>query len=64
LSGIPAIILVFKRNRKNKDIIFIDSSREFNKDKNQNSIDESHINKIIGTYRKRIEIGKYSHLAS
>lgn len=62
-TGIPACILVFKKQRKSKDILFIDASREFNKDKNQNSIDESHIKKIVETYRSKKTIEKYSYLA-
>jgi type I restriction enzyme M protein len=62
-TGIPACILIFKRQRKNKDILFIDASGEFNKDKNQNSIDKSHIQKIVETYRDRKTIDKYSYLA-
>ncbi len=63
-TGIPAVILIFKKNRENKDVLFIDASREFNKDKNQNSIDERHIEKILGTYRNRTEVDKYSHVAT
>ncbi len=63
-TGIPATILIFKRGRKNKDVLFIDASREFNKDKNQNSIDEAHIQKILTTYQTRAEIEKYSHVAT
>ena len=63
-TGIPAVILVFKKNRSNKDVLFIDASREFNKEKNQNSIDESHIEKILDTYRNRKEVDKYSHVAT
>lgn len=64
-TSIPACILIFKKNRTNKDIIFIDSSSPeyFNKGKNQNNIDENHIKKIIDTYKNRKEIEKYSHLA-
>jgi len=63
-TSIPAVILIFKQGRTNTDILFIDASREFNKDKNQNSIDESHIQKILSTYRERKEIDKYSHIAT
>jgi len=62
-TGIPACILLFKKQRKSKDILFIDASREFNKDKNQNSIDNSHIKKIVDTYRSKKAIEKYSYLA-
>jgi len=58
------VILIFKKNRANKDVLFIDASREYNKDKNQNSIDERHIEKILETYRNRTEVDKYSHVAT
>jgi type I restriction enzyme M protein len=63
-TSIPACILVFKKNRLNKDILFIDASREFEKAKNQNSLTDENINKIVDTYSNRTEVAKYSHLAS
>lgn len=63
-TGIPAAILVFKKNRANKDILFIDASREFDKAKNQNNLTDENIAKIIETYRNRSEIEKYSHVAT
>ncbi|MBU1667467.1 type I restriction-modification system subunit M [bacterium] len=63
-TSIPACILVFKKQRESKDVLFIDASREFNKDKNQNSIDEIHIEKILDVYKGKKEIEKYSHLAT
>ncbi len=63
-TGIPAAILVFKRNRVNSDVLFIDASRDFNKDTNQYTIDDEHIKDILGTYQDRIEIEKYSHVAT
>jgi len=63
-TSIPACILIFKKNRKNKDILFIDASREFEKGKNQNKLTPENITKIYETYKDRKEIDKYSHLAS
>jgi type I restriction enzyme M protein len=63
-TGIPAVILVFKKNRVNNDILFIDASREFDKAKNQNNLTDENIEKIIETYRNRSEIEKYSHVAT
>lgn len=63
-TGIPAAILVFKKNRVNNDILFIDASREFDKAKNQNNLTDENIAKIIKTYRNRSEIEKYSHVAT
>lgn len=63
-TGIPATILIFKRGRASEDVLFIDASREFNKGKNQNSIDDEHIQKILSAYKNRSETEKYSHVAS
>jgi type I restriction enzyme M protein len=64
-TSIPTCILVFKKCRENPDdILFIDASNDFEKVKTQNVLREQHIDKIIETYRKRIKIEKYSHLAS
>jgi type I restriction enzyme M protein len=63
-TGIPATILVFKKNRMHNDILFIDASREFDKAKNQNNLTDENIAKIIETYRNRSEIEKYSHVAT
>ncbi len=63
-TSIPACILVFKKGRTNTEVLFIDASREFNKEKNQNKIDSEHIQKIFDTYKKKSEIEKYSHVAT
>ncbi|MCQ2011300.1 type I restriction-modification system subunit M [Sporolactobacillus sp. STSJ-5] len=61
---IPTTILVFKKNRKTKDILFIDASNEFEKGKNQNKLTDDNINKIIETYQNRVDVDKYAHVAS
>lgn len=65
-TGIPTCVLVFKGReaRKNKDILFIDASNEFDKVKNQNKLTAENINKMIETYVKRENIEKYAHLAT
>jgi len=63
-TSIPACILVFKKQKDNSDVLFIDASREFNKDKNQNSLDDEHIAKILDTYKHKKELDKYSHKAT
>ncbi|WOO87197.1 type I restriction-modification system subunit M [Mollicutes bacterium LVI A0039] len=63
-TGIPTIIIVLKKCKKDKDILFIDASKEFEKVKTQNILTDEHINKIITTYKNRDEIEKYSHKAS
>lgn len=64
-TSIPASILVFKKCREaEKDVLFIDASKHFEKGKNQNRLRPSDIDKIITTYEKREEVEKYSHLAT
>ncbi|MEK4826675.1 type I restriction-modification system subunit M [Niallia sp. FSL W8-0951] len=65
-TGIPACILVFKKNRTRKDVLFIDASGEGNyeKGKNQNQLREQDIAKIVDTYEKRETIDKYSYVAT
>ena len=65
-TSIPACILVFKKGRTNKDVLFIDASKEYEQGKNQNKLREEDINKIIETYKARDPKGvdKYSHLAT
>jgi len=63
-TGIPAAILIFKKNRPNTDILFIDASREYESGKNQNILRDSDIEKIVNTYKNRETIEKYSYLAT
>lgn len=63
-TGIPTTILVFKKKRATKDVLFIDASNEFIKVKSQNRLTADNINKIVETYQKRTDVEKYAHLAS
>ena len=63
-TSIPAALLVIKKNRNNKDILFIDASKDYISDKAQNKLTQESIDKIIDTYENRKEIEKYSHLAT
>jgi len=63
-TSIPTSIMVFKKGRNTKDILFIDASEHFEKVKTQNVLREEHIDKIISTYSNRNTEDKYSYLAS
>ncbi len=66
-TGIPACILVFKKNRIRDDVLFIDASGEGNyeKGKNQNILRDSDILRIVSTYEAReAKVDKYSYRAS
>ncbi|ASW73020.1 type I restriction-modification protein subunit M [Chryseobacterium piperi] len=52
-TGIPAAILIFNKAKgKNKDVLFIDASNDFDNGKNQNKLNEKHIQKIVEEYKK------------
>jgi type I restriction enzyme M protein len=80
-TGIPAAILIFNRGKvltssgvekPNTNVLFIDSSKHYDSAKNQNKLNEKHIEHIVETYRKfnegKLEAGvvedKYSYVAT
>lgn len=63
-TGIPTIVMVLKKHRDNRDVLFIDASKDFAKGKNQNILRDQDIDKIINTYKKRQDVDKYAHLAT
>lgn len=64
-TSIPTVILVFKKNRENKDnILFIDASNDFEKGKNQNVLRDKDVNKIVDAYKDRKTLDKYSYVAT
>ncbi|MBC2697293.1 MAG: type I restriction-modification system subunit M [ANME-2 cluster archaeon] len=65
-TGIPACVLVFKKNRSRRDILFIDASNDghYEKGKNQNNLREEDIRRIVDTYEKYEDIDKFAHVAT
>ncbi len=63
-TSIPACILVLKKCRVHDgDILFIDASRDFDKQGNQNILTDAHVEKIVETYARRETIERYSYVA-
>jgi type I restriction enzyme M protein len=66
-TPIPAALMIFDKTRKpngKDEVFFIDASREFVQNTNQNKLRQQDIEKIVDTFRKRKVIDKYSYLAS
>lgn len=70
-TGIPVCIMVFDKAREagglrshERDILFIDASRDFEPGKKQNRLLDANVGKIIETYRTRTERERYSHRAT
>jgi type I restriction enzyme M protein len=47
-----------------RDVLFIDASRDFQPGKRQNQLRDEDIQRIVETYRERRAIERYSHLAT
>lgn len=63
-TTIAACICVFKKNKTDRNVYFIDASKNFEKGKNQNLLRDEDIKKIMDAYSSKKEIEKYAHLAS
>ena len=63
-TGIPAAILIFKKEKADNKVLFIDASREFKSGKNQNLLTVENIDKVVKTYRTRESVDKYAYLAN
>lgn len=70
-TGIPVAILVIDRAREHggkrqdeKDVLFIEASKEFKQGKAQNSLELEHADKIVQTFLAREEVEKFAHIAT
>ena len=63
-TPIPTAILIFNKGKKDKNILFIDASKEFAKEKTQNKLRTDDIKKIVDVIKNRKTLEKYSYLAS
>ncbi|MBC1474080.1 type I restriction-modification system subunit M [Listeria grandensis] len=63
-TSIPTVVLVLKKNREKNDVLFIDASKGFEKQKNQNVLRSRDIKKIVDTVIQRREEKGYSSIAS
>ena len=63
-TSIPTCIIVLKKHRDGRDVLFVDASKKCNKGKKQNEMTDEHINSVVELYTKRETIEKESFLAS
>lgn len=62
-TSIPTCIIVLKKHRDGRDVLFIDASRKFEKGKKQNTMTDKHIDFVIELYNRRETVEKESFLA-
>ncbi|MBC7932023.1 MAG: type I restriction-modification system subunit M [Rubrivivax sp.] len=63
-TGIPAAILLFNRGKQTRDVLFIDASRGYEQDKNQNKLRAQDIEKIVETFNRFETVEKYAYRAT
>lgn len=63
-TGIPAAILIFKRRKTDDSVLFIDASRDFEANKNQNRLRATDLERIVQTYNTRATVDKYAYRAA
>lgn len=63
-TGIPTIIMVLRKNRKENDVLFIDASKGYVKDGNKNKLRQRDIRKIVDTVIARKSVDHYAKLAT
>lgn len=63
-TSIAACICVFKKNKTDRNVYFIDASKYCEKGKNQNILRDEDIQRIMDAYSSKKEIEKFAHLAT
>ena len=63
-TSIPTTVIILKKNRTTRDVLFIDASKDFLKGKNQNKLSIENIDKVVETYKNREDVAKFAHVAS
>lgn len=63
-TSIPTTVIILKKNRTTRDVLFIDASKEFAKGKNQNKLSNDNIDRVVETYRNRESVEIYAHVAT
>ena len=63
-TGIPAAILLFRRDKQDDSVVFIDASRDYREGTNQNVLRDGDREKILAAYRRRAPIDGYAYVAT
>ena len=64
-TGIPTIIMVLRKNKKDSDVLIIDASKGFEKDGKNNKLRACDIKRIVDAYKERPEkIKKFARRVS
>ncbi len=63
-TGIPVIVMILSKNRAANDVLFIDASQSFQKDKTQNVLQASDVQRIYDAVIARRDIPHFARLVT
>ncbi|WP_289301315.1 type I restriction-modification system subunit M [Sporofaciens musculi] len=63
-TGIPVIVMILSKGRKEGDVLFIDASTSYAKEGTQNVLREMDIKRIVDTVKTREDIANFSKLVT
>jgi type I restriction enzyme M protein len=59
-TSIPSVVIIIKKNRQPKDILFIDASNYYKNLRTRNILEEGDIDHILTVYRERRKVDNFS----
>lgn len=62
-TGIPAAVLVLRRNKRDDKVLFVDASRDFQEGKSQNRLRGQDLDRIVAACTTRQSVPGYARLA-
>lgn len=63
-TPIPTVVLILKKDRIDRDVLFIDGSELYDKQSAQNVLLDEHVSDIFDAYLNRKYVDKFAYLAS
>lgn len=63
-TGIPAAVLLLRRNKTDDNTLFIDASRDFEPGKTRNRLRDQDLQRILDACTARVTVERYARLAS
>lgn len=63
-TGIPAAVLLFRMRKADDKVLFIDGSRDFQPGRNQNTLREAGMDRMLAACAARVSVEKYARLVS
>jgi type I restriction enzyme M protein len=63
-TSIATVVLVFRKTKRDDNVLFIDASQGYRDRKSRNHLGENDLRRILDTVKARKHVDKYAYLAS